>query len=392
MTRAAEADGRRGIASVTVAVLLPTSVAGGHEYMLLEWLQRARARGLRVTVCCGPGAEISQLLDRCGMPCEDARYVVDKKGTLRWAQWLNFARTLSLVGKLPREVIVLLAPGAMQFGLVHVLACALQRRAIVCYVPITHSAVTLRLKWPSLRDWIARRLASRVAMWITVTDEQRLRLKDYWRIRAPVHVIPNRISAVSLAPILPETRVRQQGCFTALYAGRFDQNQKGLDWLAVLVERERWLPEIRFVFQGRGEFSNRLQAMSRRLGTDRAQVVPWGNLAQAFASADVLLLPSRFEGLPLVAIEAIWAGIPVIATLESGLLEVLPPESLFAFGDVAGLERALDYVRSGDHRREIVDYARRNLAALLSEERYVGGLNAVLDGLICVQVGTRACA
>ncbi len=37
-------------------------------------------------------------------------------------------------------------------------------------------------------------------------------------------------------------------------------------------------------------------------------------------------MPSRFEGLPLVAIEAAWAGVPVVATDTPGCREALPPD------------------------------------------------------------------
>lgn len=58
---------------------------------------------------------------------------------------------------------------------------------------------------------------------------------------------------------------------------------------------------------------------------------------------DLALLPSRFEGLALVAIEAFLAGVPIVATDAAGLVEALPPGYLWVAraGDAASFAAAL---------------------------------------------------
>ena len=167
-----------------------------------------------------------------------------------------------------------------------------------------------------------------------------------------------------------------------LFAGRFEPIQKGLDWLVDVLETNgSWTADLRIEFQGAGPFAPRLEAFARRADLNRVKVVPWGNIEEALARADVLLLASRFEGLPLVAIEALWAGVPVIATVESGLADVLPQGSLYPFGDPAALSAAIERMRVPDNREAAVVHARERLHVLLDEKRYQRALAAVVEGV-----------
>jgi glycosyltransferase involved in cell wall biosynthesis len=370
---------------VALAVLLPTDIVGGHEHMLFEWLPRAHQMGLRLTVYGGANRQLVELARKVGIPWRDAGYRVDRRDLLRRAQWGNFVRTLWTAVRLPSRTPVLLAPGAMQIGLLHVLACRLARRRIICYVPITQSAATLRMRRPGLRDWLTTRLARSVSMWITITDEHARRLTDFWKIRAPVHVIPNRVAALSRPAAPPRALLRDTGPVRLLFAGRLEPIQKGLDWLVdALDTNESWMADLRIEFQGAGPFVAHLEAFARRAAPDRVKVLPWGNIEEAFARADVLLLASRFEGLPLVAIEALWAGVPVIATVESGLADVLPQGSLYPFGDLAALRAAIERMRAPDNREAAVVHARDRLHVLLDEKRYQRALADVTEDVAMV--------
>src|SRR5205814_4460271 len=119
---------------------------------------------------------------------------------------------------------------------------------------------------------------------------------------------------------------------------RFDAWQKGLDWLTALIARDsRWREAYRWHFQGRGTAERRLLELASALGPQHVVVQPHGPIDEALDASDVLLLPSRYEGEPLVALEATLRGWPVVASRESGLGTLLPPGSLFEFGDAAGL-------------------------------------------------------
>ena len=51
---------------------------------------------------------------------------------------------------------------------------------------------------------------------------------------------------------------------------------------------------------------------------------PAADLRSRLDSFDAILMPSRFEGMPLLAVEALGTGVPLLATAAPGLDEVLP--------------------------------------------------------------------
>ncbi|HEX9723357.1 MAG TPA: glycosyltransferase [Vicinamibacteria bacterium] len=92
---------------------------------------------------------------------------------------------------------------------------------------------------------------------------------------------------------------------------------------AALLARER--PELRFVFVGEGPLQPDLEAQARRLGIEH-QVVFAGfqkDVAAAFASFDVAVFPSLWEGTPLTVFEAMAMAKPIVSTDVDGLRDVL---------------------------------------------------------------------
>ncbi|WP_019832083.1 glycosyltransferase [Sphingomonas sp. PR090111-T3T-6A] len=74
-------------------------------------------------------------------------------------------------------------------------------------------------------------------------------------------------------------------------------------------------PEDRLTILGDGPERNRLEALVGRLGLgDRVALPGLGSVEEAIGRSDILLLSSRYEGVPGIVVESIAAGLPVIAT------------------------------------------------------------------------------
>lgn len=110
-----------------------------------------------------------------------------------------------------------------------------------------------------------------------------------------------------------------------VYAGKL-WNAKGLPWLLKALKTiatPAW--RLHVVGGGSGSEKDGLLRMAQDLG-DRVRVhgqIPQVQLAALFKQAHIFVLPSLFEGLPLVVLEALASGCRVIATDLPGVMEVV---------------------------------------------------------------------
>ncbi len=126
--------------------------------------------------------------------------------------------------------------------------------------------------------------------------------------------------------------------------------QKGLDVLleatAVLGRRRRVAPKVALV--GEGPHEARLRRQTSRLGLGGSVVFAGAsaNAADELAAADVVVVPSRWEGWPLVVSEALLLGRPVVATAVGGVPDMVDRATgwLVEPGDATGLARAVEEV------------------------------------------------
>lgn len=106
------------------------------------------------------------------------------------------------------------------------------------------------------------------------------------------------------------------------------------------------LPDAHLVVVGDGPLAVALKRRATALGVaDRVTLAGVRSDArQIMGAADVVVLPSRWEGLPLVALEAMAAGVPLVATAVTGIRELISDGRtglLVEPDDVAGMAEAV---------------------------------------------------
>lgn len=194
-------------------------------------------------------------------------------------------------------------------------------------------------------------LVRRFDSFVVLTQED----KEYWGDLPNITVIPN--SSLFAVGNLSDTSAHR-----VIAVGRLD-HQKGFDrllesWKSVC--REKDLADWRLDIFGQGEWKDSLQeyiddndmsgSVTLRGTTD--------DIASEFISSSLIAMSSRYEGLPMVLIEAMTCGIPAVSfackcgprdIIENGRNGLLVPD-----GDTSALAEALKKVMRDDAlRREM---------------------------------------
>lgn len=124
--------------------------------------------------------------------------------------------------------------------------------------------------------------------------------------------------------------------------GRFEP-QKGFSWL--VASARNWLellPDCDLLLVGDGPLRPALQQEVARQGlANRIHFAGFRtDVPEILARSALLVLPSQWEGMPNVVLEAMASGLPVVATRVEGVLELLGPtaeEQTVPYGDTHAL-------------------------------------------------------
>lgn len=143
------------------------------------------------------------------------------------------------------------------------------------------------------------------------------------------------------------------------------------------------MPEARFLVAGDGPLRAALDHQVRILGLQKkARLLGMReDVPLLLAASDVLCLPSREEGLGIAALEAMAAGLPVVATRVGGLPEVVAEGEtglLVPARDPAALAAALESLLTNPTRARALGTAgRARAAAYFAREGMLAATDAV---------------
>lgn len=169
---------------------------------------------------------------------------------------------------------------------------------------------------------------------------------------ARVQVIPNAVDVPPKATYVPTTN----GPLRLLFVGRFAFN-KGLD-LLIAVARKRVAQgrseEVRFELAGDGPLRASIQEAGVPANVHLLGRVDDEQLFALYGTCDAFVLPTRFEGMPTVVLEAMARSRPIIVSDVGATAELVDGTNgyLIPSGDPEALEAAVDrFVRTGADER-----------------------------------------
>lgn len=183
----------------------------------------------------------------------------------------------------------------------------------------------------------------------------------------PIDVIPNGIEAVSR----PQSPRQAHDGLRILTVSRLIE-RKGVDTLIEAVAAIRDVPLILDI-AGDGPWHARLARLAQQFGiADRINFhgfVQHADLSDLYAQADIFVLPSRAESCSMALLEAMGAGLPVVATRVGGTPELVRDGKnglLTGTDDATALAAAIRQLVSDAGLRE--DFSAANLC--LARDRF----------------------
>lgn len=199
-------------------------------------------------------------------------------------------------------------------------------------------------------------------------------------------VIPN---GVNIHPVTQDrTTFRRARGWSAeervfISVGRLSPEKGYADLLEAFAGVVTQLPHARLVLVGDGEERAALQDLQGRIGLN-GQVTFAGrqdDVASWLAAGDVYVQPSRREGLPLAVLEAMVAGLPVVATAVGDVPRLITDGReghLVAAGQPQALAAKLVAVGQNlGAQQPVVDAAKRLVASRYCDEGMVAAVEAV---------------
>lgn len=229
-------------------------------------------------------------------------------------------------------------------------------------------------------------LASSTDRFVAVSQDEAATFESAGFIpRAKVRVVPNGVDLErwSSATPLERSELGAPAAAPCVAVVGLLNIAKGQD-LAIRALASRGLEELHLLVVGHGELRGNYEALAKTLGVSaRTHFLGWrDDTPRILRAVDALLLPSRWEGMPYIVLEAMAASLPVVATRVDGARGVLEEARCGVLCDVGsvesiaeGLGRLLALDASG--RAEL---AARGRAAV--EARYT--LDHMVDGLVAV--------
>jgi glycosyltransferase involved in cell wall biosynthesis len=268
---------------------------------------------------------LARAAERAGMTVERLTLAQDM---LSWAGMRRLLRMVRLLRRLKTEILHLHLVG-FNGGRWVLLAATLARVPhVVCTI---HIAPRERQPWRTRLDRAL--LGPVVDGYIAVSRDSRRRLAEYLGLSPrKVVAIPNAVELRRLVgPAEPARWAVRADCGIPGDApvigvlARLSE-QKGLTYLisalpAVLAAH----PETHLLLVGDGPLREDLVAQARSLGVEqRVHFVGYrANTVDFLRAMDLFVLPSLYEGMPLSILEAMGAGLPVVATAVDGTPEAV---------------------------------------------------------------------
>ena len=215
---------------------------------------------------------------------------------------------------------------------------------------------------------------------VTLTEKDR----KYW-LEGTSH--KSQITAIANScPFPVQEYIKEEDTKIVLAVGRLT-HIKGFDMLLdAWIQVNKSMPDWTLKIVGEGEDREKLtDFIKKNKLTDSVELVGnTDNVGQYYKEAEIFCLSSRMEGFPMVLLETLAFGLPVVSfNCDTGPAEILEDTGsiLVAKNDVDKLALSLIELMKDDERRAIISLKSKDKARLYQPEKIVSQWVDLLENL-----------
>lgn len=316
-----------------IAVVFTASIVGGHELMAMQQIKKYGRKGFSISSYIPQGnGMLIDLFKKNGLAFDVHKVAHQKVEVLHsFFNPIYIKKSIYLLNTIKEkfdEVIII--QGDIELGAGFINAAKLIGVSVISYIPYAHEFTTMGSRGGAVKDLLANLLYKNCSRYITISNcfKKDIILKNKY---AQVKVIKNFVPSPPVDQIRNKNALfgKKTRVLRILMAGRVFFRQKGQDNLLKALRDIKDNIEVKVI--GDGPDLEKMKTLAATLPRHiKVSFLGWQNDVWSHADdIDVILIPSNFEGVPLIMLEAIKRNVPVIAAKRDGMVDYLDEKSLY---------------------------------------------------------------
>lgn len=236
--------------------------------------------------------------------------------------WHARSRLLAARVRRHRPALVVISMGQAYDGLFPISLTEICRLAGVPYAILCQKAGEIHWPEDEHRERFRRAYREAAAVFFVSEHNRRTVERQLAIDLARAEVVRNPFMVRADGPLpWPEPR---DGTLRLACVGRMWPLEKAQDVLLGVLARDAWRARpLEVSFYGEGPMARGIAEMARHLGLAKVRFPGFADPTAIWREHHALALPARAEGLPLVEVEAMWCGRPVVVADAGGTAEVV---------------------------------------------------------------------
>lgn len=317
-----------------VLFIFPSVIVGGHELMTIEIIKSIIPVGCKVSIAYDRNLNhLEKVFSNMNLNIINIPFSSKKLEIIH--AYLNIFLLNKAIhffnninGKFDEIIMV---QGDIELGSIYAHAAKMINCRFTSYIPYTHTAKTRNKFLSSVRDFLGSSAYKWCDSYITIYNKAGCDIKKY-NPKANISIIKNKVRNLDKYKFCIKN-YEKSDCYYKIYiVGRVYFSHKGHDRLLSAISKldPNLVKKIELNIVGDGPDLEKFKSLA--LAISNLKTVYHGWMAEPWDEAykaDLIIIPSYFEGVPLVMLEAMNLNIDILASQVDGMIDYLDSENLF---------------------------------------------------------------